>query len=233
MEREWHMADVTTYLVDPNGLSREGWCRLLEETRFNLLRDFSSVSELEEAIGADQEPQLVIIDVSALEDDVREQTRNLRSRLTKARIIYFGKHKAHDLVTAAFTCGIDGFLSRDISYEAMLQSLRLIMLGERIFPQGLIMDVMANSARTISNERLSVEGTNLSRRETEILRYVAAGMANKVIAARLEVAEPTVKVHLKNILQKLRVGNRTEAAIWALSRGIGHTGTPTGSKRKP
>lgn len=226
------MKDVTTYLVDPNGLSREGWCRLLEGTSFELAHDLSSLAEFEELIAHGARPELLIVDVAALSEQPGDWGRRQRSELPDTRIVYFGRRSGHAHIADAFAGGVDGFLFTDISYEAMLQSLRLVMLGERVFPQGLIEDVMASAPRAGGQDRWPIEGTNLSRRETEILRHVAAGMANKVIAARLDVAEPTVKVHLKNILQKLRVTNRTEAAIWAISRGIGEIDTSGSSGGK-
>jgi two-component system, NarL family, nitrate/nitrite response regulator NarL len=103
---------------------------------------------------------------------------------------------------------LSGVLTLDLSADAFVQSLRLISSGERVFPRDLALERAAPAP----------QGGNvpLSPREREVLIDLVEGHSNKKIARRLGTAEATVKVHLKNILRKIRVDNRTQAAIWAL-----------------
>jgi two-component system nitrate/nitrite response regulator NarL len=111
---------------------------------------------------------------------------------------------------------LSGILTCDLSAEAFVRSLRLICSGERVFPREL---TMRSKPRTPSHETSPprTDADRLSPREREILSHLTEGHSNKGIARILGIAEATVKVHLKSLLRKISVDNRTQAAIWALS----------------
>jgi two-component system nitrate/nitrite response regulator NarL len=115
---------------------------------------------------------------------------------------------------------VDGYLLADISPAALCESLRLVAMGEKVFPSRMV--TLLAAPRWQKQEPSVYYGTAslLSEREMEIVARLAGGMPNKVIANDLEITEATVKVHLKNILKKLGVSNRTQAAIWAINHGI-------------
>jgi two-component system nitrate/nitrite response regulator NarL len=117
----------------------------------------------------------------------------------------------HDQIAA-----LSGILTYDLPAEAFVRSLRLICSGERVFPRELTLRSWAGTpSHANSPHRSDVE--RLSPREREILSHLTEGHSNKGIARILGITEATVKVHLKNLLRKIRVDNRTQAAIWALS----------------
>lgn len=110
---------------------------------------------------------------------------------------------------------LDGLLTYALSADDCVRALRLICAGERVLPSTL-----ARGHRLPAHPRendLRGGGDRLSPREREVLLQVVEGRANKVIARHLNIAEGTVKVHLKSLQRKLRVDNRTQAAIWALA----------------
>jgi two-component system, NarL family, nitrate/nitrite response regulator NarL len=110
---------------------------------------------------------------------------------------------------------LSGILTFDLSADAFVRSLFLICSGERVFPRDLAL------GRTPQVPPPSIEprpiGVHLSPREREILSHLVAGHSNKLIARHLGITEATVKVHLKSVQRKIRVENRTQAAIWALA----------------
>ena len=107
---------------------------------------------------------------------------------------------------------LSGILTYDLSVAAFVQSLLLICAGERVFPHDLVLE------RKLATPFGDWSDTpHLSPREREMLTHLVAGHSNKTIARRLDIAEATVKVHLKSVLRKIRVENRTQAAIWALT----------------
>jgi two-component system, NarL family, nitrate/nitrite response regulator NarL len=110
--------------------------------------------------------------------------------------------------------------------DAFVQSLRLISAGERVFPSGLGLDIrpQAPSAGTEPGRG----GSQLSPREREILSHLVTGHSNKAIARDLGITEATVKVHLKSVQRKIRVDNRTQAAIWAMANLPGLDPSPRG-----
>jgi two-component system, NarL family, nitrate/nitrite response regulator NarL len=108
---------------------------------------------------------------------------------------------------------LSGILTYDLSADTFVRSLLLISSGERVFPHDL--SLRRKSARPPSEDRSN--DARLSPREKEILSHLVAGHSNKLIARHLGITEATVKVHLKHMLRKIRVENRTQAAIWALA----------------
>jgi two-component system nitrate/nitrite response regulator NarL len=117
----------------------------------------------------------------------------------------------HDQIAA-----LSGILTYDLSAEPFVRSLRLICSGERVFPREPTMRSKPRiPSRETSPRRSDVD--RLSPREREILSHLTEGHSNKGIARILGITEATVKVHLKSLLRKISVDNRTQAAIWALS----------------
>jgi two-component system nitrate/nitrite response regulator NarL len=150
----------------------------------------------------------------------------LRRALTNTRLVVLGNSQRPQVLFECFSAGVDGCLLKDISGAALVESLDLILLGERVFPSQLLSLVMRGNASVEARRPLvAVSEANLSERQLEILRFLVDGHSNKMIANRLEVTEATVKVHLKNFLRQTRVENRTQAAIWALSHGLSSTST--------
>src|SRR4051812_43819098 len=112
--------------------------------------------------------------------------------------------------------GADGYLMKDVSPEALIQSLELVMMGEKVFPTNLA--AMLFDLNNASSPMNSIRG--MTPREHEILQALVTGASNKLIANRLGITEATVKVHLKTLLRKIDVNNRTQAAIWAMNNGV-------------
>jgi two-component system, NarL family, nitrate/nitrite response regulator NarL len=108
---------------------------------------------------------------------------------------------------------LNGILTYDLSVAAFVQSLLLISSGERVFPHNLTLG--RKSAAPAFEHRSN--DVRLSPREKEMISFLVAGHSNKLIARHLDITEATVKVHLKSVLRKIRVENRTQAAIWALA----------------
>lgn len=123
-----------------------------------------------------------------------------------------------DAMVSAIRAGADGILLADLSPEAFLQSLRLVHLGERVLPAQLARLLI--NGNEDSRFPAHVRQLGLSARELGILRLLMEGNSNKEIARNLDIAEATVKVHVKAVLRKIRVTNRTQAAVWALNHGV-------------
>jgi two-component system nitrate/nitrite response regulator NarL len=121
----------------------------------------------------------------------------------------------------AFRAGADGYILKEIGCDSLIESLRLIKLGEKVMPSELVRHLPQHSmAPNSSTEPEANLAELLSEREIETLRCLVLGYANKVIAYRLYISEATVKVHVKAVLRKLMVQNRTQAAIWAVNHGV-------------
>jgi two-component system, NarL family, nitrate/nitrite response regulator NarL len=209
------MISPRTILIEPNRLFRQGVKHLLANTRFEVEIEFST---MEQAVDGAVASGLVIIGEAG-------DPKRLREAYPEARIVVLVSDFTVDALREAMNGGADGFLMKDVSPEALIQSLQLIMLGEKVFPTNLAaMLLNLNNAPSPMN---SLRG--LSPREQEILQSLVTGASNKLIAIKLGITEATVKVHLKTLLRKIDVNNRTQAAIWAINNGFtaSDTSAPT------
>ncbi len=207
-----------TVLIEANRLFREGLKHLLNDTRFEVGSEYNTIDLALAAGEADAAPELVISG-QAVKDEA--DLRAIREAFPSARIVVLADDLTVDVLRAAMGGGADGFLIKNVSPEALIQSLQLIMLGEKVFPTNLASMLLDMSAIAPQH---SIRG--LSPREQEILQSLVTGASNKMIAIRLGITEATVKVHLKTLLRKIDVNNRTQAAIWAMNNGFTAEGAP-------
>ncbi|MCF8708251.1 LuxR C-terminal-related transcriptional regulator [Rhizorhapis sp. SPR117] len=214
--------DIQISLLGRNEIVREGLRRILIEERFRIL---SSVDDSCHLSDLPTDPMgngshIIIIDTGP-DNFGLEQCRELRQRFPDSYIVLLADSFKYEEVAEAFRSGVDGYIVKEISCDPLISSLHLVSLGEKVMPSQLA-GAFANGGATFkrSDWRASITDINLSEREVEILRSLILGYANKVISRRLEISEATVKVHVKAILRKLRVSNRTQAAIWAVKHGL-------------
>jgi two-component system nitrate/nitrite response regulator NarL len=155
-----------------------------------------------------------------------ETIRHLKFQHPEARIVVMADHFDLSFVRRGHDAGVDGFCLTASSRDVLIKSLELVMLGETMLPASLVRSLFqgmrASAApqpqanRAMAEPNMSGSRANrLSAREAEILGCIMGGAPNKVIARKLDVAEATVKVHVKAILRKIGAANRTQAAMWA------------------
>jgi len=206
-------------LIDQNRLVREGLKAVFPADAFTIACQAASLDEALIAIPAGEEPRLVLVDPEGLGGAPRV-VRALKELCPRAHVVVLTDNLAPGDMVEAIKAGADGFLMKDISVGALAQSLRLVLMGEKVFPSHLAALLMGGkmAGHEISVDPSSPKG--LSRRETEILCCLLGGDSNKMIANALGITEATIKVHLKSLLRKINVSNRTQAAIWALNNGF-------------
>jgi two-component system, NarL family, nitrate/nitrite response regulator NarL len=212
------MTSSRTILIEANRLFREGLKHLLSGTRFEVGAEFNTVDL---ALAAAETAETVDLVISGQPVTGDADLRAIREAFPTARIVVLADALSVDVLRAAMGGGTDGFLIKTVSPEALIQSLQLILLGEKVFPTTLAPMLLDMTA---AGPQHSVRG--LSPREREILQLLVTGASNKLIANRLGITEATVKVHLKTLLRKIDVNNRTQAAIWAMNNGVTADGAP-------
>jgi two-component system, NarL family, nitrate/nitrite response regulator NarL len=202
--------NINTFLHVNNALVRAGLSHILAGTCFTVVDAPESV------------PALCLIDASEPSEHVLEAVRTIRSQHPLCKVALIGGHSDLEPVLAASSAGVDGFCSATSSREVLIKSLELIMLGEKMLPSALVQTLLSQASLKhppISSPAIDhftdPRVQKLSPREKVILQAIMGGDANKVIARKLDVAEATVKVHVKGILRKLGAANRTQAAMWA------------------
>ena len=214
------MSSVSTFIMDPNRLSREGLKRLMAGSAFDPIGAGADLEDLRTFIGGNPPPRLVLIDLPGDCERPGDFVRAFRSLLPESHLVVLTTRLDFATLAHAFAAGVDGYLLKDISCEALLKSLSLVALGEKVYPTSLA-DLFAGGLP--ATERCHTERSatrHLSGRERQVLNRLAVGESNKGIANSLAIAEATVKVHLKSILRKIDAANRTQAAIWAVNNGL-------------
>lgn len=207
-----------TLLVGGDGLFREGLKRLFTDTAIQVLGEtdgLAGVRPMTRTIGGID--LLLLLEMSSEEGDLTAQVAGLRRELPALRLVVVTGATDPDRFSRALDAGVDGYLLRDISRAALLQSLGLVMLGENVFPTRLTADILGSRPIATADPAMpSLALSRLSRREKSILRCLIDGHQNREIAEQLRITEATVKVQVRRLLGKIGAANRTQAAIWAI-----------------
>jgi len=156
-------------------------------------------------------PDLVMLDLRMPGKDGISAAREIHAQFPDARILMLTTFDGDEDIHQALAAGASGYLLKDSTRESLIPALRAVAAGQRWIPQDV--------ARRLANRKLFAD---LTPREVEVLQQLAKGLANKEIADVFGISEHTVKDHLKSILGKLRVADRTEAVTAAIQRGIIH-----------
>jgi two-component system, NarL family, nitrate/nitrite response regulator NarL len=195
--------------------------RLFDTAPFNVLMEARHTAELLPALKEKGiKSAFVLIEWFPDEPDLVRELEELKES-GDFTIVALSDQMDSEALVSALRAGVQAFLLRDMSPESLIQSLMLVKTGEVVFPTELAAHLISSIKRHVPAFDLSdMSRFGLSEREMQILRCLVEGQPNKVIANNLNLAEGTVKVHLKALLRKINAANRTQAAIWALNHGM-------------
>ncbi len=210
---------ATVLVIDDHPLFRKGVLELLSSTPH--LHPVGEADNGDEGIAKAHalDPDLILLDLNMKGGkDGITTLQHMRAQGIESRIVILTvSDDAHDLVSA-IRAGADGYLLKDTEPEDMLHHLEEALFGKTVISEGLT-TLLASALRRESLMR-SPHLADLTEREATILRYLAQGLSNKLIARELDIMESTVKVHIRNLLKKLKFHSRLEAAVWAVSNGL-------------
>ncbi|BAV65645.1 LuxR C-terminal-related transcriptional regulator [Sphingobium cloacae] len=207
-------------LIGRSSIVREGLRCLLSEQDRQIIFSGFGLEDLQRADVAESDFLLLLIEDKRSEWD-GDALAAIHRRHPAARIAILANEFDFSAMLEAFRVGVEGYLTKDVPWERLIGYLDLITLGEKIFPSQLAQKLIdRSSAYDHVPNAATIDSANISARELEILRRLIAGLPNKVISRQLSISEATVKVHVKAVLRKLRVTNRTQAAIWAATQGL-------------
>lgn len=213
------MGRMETCLIDRSKLFREGLKNFLADSPFPATSEATELKEAEALIKEGVAPDIIILDFIEGNPRDLDAIREIRGLCPDSKIVLLANDVSARKLTQALNVGIDACLVKNITSDALIQYLGLVVAGERVFPvelAKLLIDGKLDGARG----HMSSSHNGLSPREVEILGCLVNGDPNKVIANRLQITEATVKVHLKGLLRKINAANRTQAAMWAVNNGI-------------
>ncbi len=202
-------------LVDDHPLLRKGLTQLIEdEDDLQVAGEASSGAEALE-LAEKLDPDLIVLDLNMQGMDGLETLRRLRDNGVTAKIVMLTVSDTDEDVVQAITYGADGYLLKDMSPENILERIREATLGKMVISEKLT-TVLADALRKGDTKPNLLN--SLTSREHEILKHIAKGLSNKLIARELDISDGTVKVHVKHILKKLGLRSRVQAAVWMINQ---------------
>ncbi len=208
---------IRVLIVDDHSVVRQGLRAFL-----GMLPDIDVAGEASSgvealAVAARVKPQVTLMDLVMPEMDGVEATRRMLAEHPQTRVIVLTSFAEDDKIFPALRAGAAAYLLKDVTPEELADTIRAVARGESRLSPDITRKVLSGIAGLPAGQG-PVEA--LTARETEVLRCLARGLANKEIAAELFIAEKTVKTHISSILAKLSLADRTQAAVYAVKHGI-------------
>jgi len=165
-------------------------------------------------------PHVVVMDLQMEPLDGIESTRQIRSRYSEVEVVALTSFGEEERVHAALEAGASGYLLKDSDADEVSAAIRAVHRGELPLDPAIARG-LTSSLRAESRDGSDAE---LTTRELEVLRLLGVGKTNKEIAAELQISERTARTHVSNILGKLDLTSRTQAALWAVRQGLVEVG---------
>jgi DNA-binding NarL/FixJ family response regulator len=214
------MNPLRILLVDDHILFRKGLARLLDaQPDFQVVGEASDGTEGVEKARA-LRPDVVLMDLRMPVCDGLEATRQIKRELPSVRVVILTVSEDDQDFLAAIRSGADGYLVKSMRPESLFQELRGLAQGEAPLSRAMTGKLLRQIARTASVSPTSVPPNALSDRELQVLRLLTEGLSNEEIAAELGISVNTVRNHVRNILEKLGLRNRVQAAVYAVRQGL-------------
>jgi two-component system nitrate/nitrite response regulator NarL len=205
-------------VIVERALVRAGLVNLLRSHGFEDIDEAASVDELIRRM-PDRSAELILISLG-IDTDICDLMSTTLTWNPAVKVVFVALDFDIAALSRCFEAGASGYILESLAPEPFYNSLLLAALGEKIFPSELafyISDIVQHHPACRS---VKLRDHDLSEREMRVLELLSNGQPNKIIAAKLDIAEATVKLYLRGILRKLQVTNRTQAALWAVEHGI-------------
>lgn len=211
---------IKVMLVDDHSLMRDS-LRMHLESQADI-EVIAEASNGEEAVKLATEltPDVIIMDIAMPKLNGLEATRQIKLVNRNVVILILTVHDDIEYILRILESGADGYLTKNLPGEKLIDAVRLVFSGESVLSSGVMDKLLKHALRYPIKPSVAVIRGNLSTRELETLRLVAKGMSNKQIAQELNISMRTVKGHVFNIFSKLNANSRTEAVIIGLRSGL-------------
>jgi len=212
--------DLRVLIVDDHDLFRSGLRNLLEEQGVQVIGEAAAGQEAVQIV-RELAPDVVVMDLNMPGMGGVEATRHISSIAPLTRVLMLTISDQDNDVIDAILAGACGYLLKDSSIQELMQGIRAASLGESLISPTIAAKVLQRVRASTSQPAIeSTIRAELSDREIEVLKLIANGKDNAMIAAELHISPKTVKNHISNILMKLQIDNRIQAAVYAVRSGI-------------
>jgi DNA-binding NarL/FixJ family response regulator len=213
---------IRILLCDDHAMFRQGLKSILEtEHAFRVIGEASTGREAVR-YALETHPDIIVMDIQMPELDGVAATKDILAEWSDAKVIVLTMYRQDTYVFEAIKVGARGYLLKDADANDLINSIKRVFEGETLLSADMAATILDEFKRVkeVTPEHAEHKLSDLTEREAAILRLLAQGASNQEIAEKLEVSEKTVRNRLSEIFSKLRLNNRTQAALYALREGI-------------
>jgi DNA-binding NarL/FixJ family response regulator len=207
---------INLLVADDHAVVREGVATILKGSDIQVVAEAETGNQaIEQAMKL--KPDVVLLDVRMPDTDGLEALERITDRSPRTKVVMFTGHENPTYIARAVALGAAGFVMKGASKDEIVTAINRAHTGlppETDSIMGKVRNTMARRRPTYD------EDIPLTNREVQVLRHVALGLSNREIGRSLDISIETVKEHVQNILRKLEAGDRTEAAVWAVKKGL-------------
>ena len=207
---------IKLLVADDHAVVREGVATILKGSDIQVVAEASTGNQaIERAMNL--QPDVVLLDVRMPDTDGLEALERITDRSPRTKVVMFTGHENPTYVARAVALGAAGYVMKGATKDEIVTAISRAHTGlppETDSLMGKVRNTMARRRPTYD------EDIPLTNREVQVLRHVALGLSNREIGRSLDISIETVKEHVQNILRKLEAGDRTEAAVWAVKKGL-------------
>ncbi|NWG16088.1 MAG: response regulator transcription factor [Chloroflexi bacterium] len=212
---------IRIVIADDHGIVREGLRALLTRPGIQVVGEADSGATAVE-LAKTLQPDLMLLDIRMPDGDGLQALAQIKIVSPTTSVIMLTTYANPGYLARAISSGASGYLSKEVNPEQIVRAVRAAAAGDELIDRDLLQSALAQvvdqSAPTPEPTEIPIE--SLSEREQEVLRLIVTGMNNALIADTLNVSLATVKTHVRHILEKLHVSDRTQAALWAVRHGL-------------
>ena len=211
---------VRVAIVDDHGIVREGLRTLLTRPGIEVVGEAENGHEAIE-LARETQPDVMLLDIRMRGSDGLQSLPRIKAASPTTSIIMLTTYANPGYLARAINNGAAGYLSKEVDPEQIVRAVRAAAAGDELIDRALLQTALAGAVdNTPPTPEPEIPGEALSERELDVLRLIATGMSNAAIADALSISLATVKTHIRHILERLHVSDRTQAALWAVRHGI-------------
>ena len=207
---------IRLLVADDHEVVRTGIASLVEGTEIQIVAEVSSGTEAVRRV-VETNPDVALIDVRMTDGDGLEALSQLKQEAPDLKVLILSTYDNPTYVARALALEASGYLLKGASCDELLTAIRRVAAGESVWTREELRRVSGALSAPSANLDIDV---SLTKRESEVLRQLAFGLSNKEIAKALKIGYETVKEHVQHILRKMGVSDRTQAAVWAVRKGL-------------
>jgi len=209
------MSSIRVLIADDHELVRKGLAMMLDGTSIDIVAEASHGDEAFK-MAKKHKPDVALLDVCMPEPDGLKTLSRMHRELPNMKVVMLSSHDNPTYVARSVALGASDFVMKGANRKQLISTIENAAKGTSPNASGTLHEV----AEVMNAKKHDEDDVPLTNRESQVLRHVALGLSNKEIGQSLHISVETVKEHVQNILRKLSVTDRTQAAVWAVRRGL-------------